>query len=76
METGRDRRRNVMVLGIVGMMMVLYYLDMLAAVVLLVSVIAGSIAALGILWEVQGIKERVRRGLGWILRRTGLHEGG
>ena len=63
-------------LGMVGMVMVLYFLDVLDAVVLLVSVIAGSLAALGLLWEVRGVKERVRRGLSWILRRTGMHEGG
>ena len=76
METGKDRRRNVIVLGIVGVVLVLYSLDVLATVVLLLSVIAGSLAALGLLFEIQGIKERVRRGLSWILRRTGMHEGG
>ena len=65
-----------MVLGIVGVVLVLYFLDLLAAVVLPVSVIAGSLAALGFLFEIQGIKERVRRGLDWTMRRTGLHEGG
>ena len=76
MEKGRDRRRNVVVLGMVGVVLVLYFLDVLAAVVLLVSLIAGSLAALGLLWEVQGVRERVRRGLDWILRRTGIDEGG
>ena len=76
MAEGRDRRRRVVSLGIVGVVLALYYLDVLAAVVLLVSVIAGSLAALGILWEVQGIRERIGRGLRWIARRTGLHEGG
>ena len=76
METGRDRRWNVLVLGMAGMVLVLYFLDVLEAVVLLVSVIAGSLAALGILWEVQGVKEWIGKGLNWITRRTGMHEGG
>ena len=76
MVTGKDRRRKVVVLGIVAVVLALYFLDMLEAVVLLVSVIAGSLAALGILFEIQGIREWVRRGLRWITRRTGIDEGG